>query len=197
MKPNLSRIIPLALGAIAFTLTATASAQDTETILHTFNGNDGSAPFSFLLDPSGNMFGIAFGGGIPGCNTGTCGVVFELASTSSGGWTDTTIHKFNGAGDGNFPLALVRDASGNLYSATNFAGPFSTGTVIELSPNSGGTWSETVLFDFPATPDGAAPGSLLVDASGNLFGAAFAGGDKASGGDGLIFQLTPPTSATK
>jgi uncharacterized repeat protein (TIGR03803 family) len=174
-----------------YQLTPTSSGPWTETTLHTFNGNDGSAPYALLIDSAGNLFGTAFEGGIPGCNTGTCGVVFELSPNSSGGWSDTTIHKFNGAGDGNFPSSIAFDAAGNLYSSTEFAGPFNAGTVIELSPNSGGTWSETVLFDFPTYTDGGSPAGLFVDSSGNIFGTAFNGGDKSSGGDGLIFRLTP------
>lgn len=179
---------------IVFQLAPTSSGPWTETILHTFDGTDGSGPYSFFIDASGTIFGTAFEGGLPGCNTGTCGVVFSL-SPSSAGWTETTIHRFNGARDGNFPYTVVQDASGNLYSAGAFAGPFSNGTVIELSPTSTATWSETLLFDFPSSTDGTFPDALLVDASGNLYGAAFGGGDRTDNGDGLIFQLTPTASA--
>lgn len=176
-----------------YQLAPTSSGPWTETTLHTFNGNDGSAPYSFFIDPSGNVFGTAFEGGISGCNTGRCGVVFEL-SPSSSAWTDTTVHKFNGTGDGNFPYTVAEDASGKLYSAGAFAGPYSAGTVIELSPASGGTWSESVLFAFPTSTDGSLPAALVVDSSGNLYGAAFGGGDRTNNGDGLIFQLTPALS---
>jgi uncharacterized repeat protein (TIGR03803 family) len=175
---------------VVYQLSPTSSGPWTETLLHTFNGTDGSAPHSLVIDPAGNLFGTTFEGGISGCNTGTCGLVFGL-SPNSGGWTETTIHKFNGAGNGNFPYTVVLDQLGNLYSAGSFAGPFSSGTVIELSPGSGGTWSQNLLFDFPLTTDGAYPVALVVDSSGNFYGAAFGGGDSKDNGNGLIFQLTP------
>jgi uncharacterized repeat protein (TIGR03803 family) len=37
------------------------------------------------------------------------------------------------------------DSKGNLYGTTEFGGANQTGTVLELSPASGGGWTETVI----------------------------------------------------
>jgi hypothetical protein len=53
---------------------------------------------------------------------------------------------------GNHPLAgLIFDQAGNLYSTTANGGlgcAYGYGLVFELTPNSNGGWSETVLQDF-------------------------------------------------
>jgi uncharacterized repeat protein (TIGR03803 family) len=162
-----------------------------EKVLHTFNGSDGFFPNNFLIDAAGNLFGVTNqGGNLSDCGGYGCGVVFRI-SRDSGVWTETTIHEMNSVTDGEFVPTIAIDKSGNLYATAELLGPFNNGTVFELSPQSDGTWNETVLFDFPTSTDGQGPVSILVDPSGNVFGAAFSGGDKTNGGDGLIFQLTP------
>jgi uncharacterized repeat protein (TIGR03803 family) len=87
---------------------------------------------------------------------------------------------------------LVRDAAGNLYGTT-FAGgdvhcsPISgCGTVFKLNTSG----KLTTLHRFTGGKDGAYPyyGSLVIDASGNLYGTTFGGG---SSGHGVVFKLTP------
>jgi uncharacterized repeat protein (TIGR03803 family) len=103
---------------------------------------------------------------------------------------------------------LVFDSSGNIYGTTGIGGSNCTnttsrcGTVFELSPSSGGGWSETVLYNFcqsgyPNCADGAFPESgLLMDASGNLFGTTSQGGTgpcvRSGGidGCGTVFELS-------
>jgi uncharacterized repeat protein (TIGR03803 family) len=59
-----------------------------ESILYAFKGsakNDGAYPFAgLILDSSGNLYGVTFGGGTKGCDSHTfgktgCGTVFKLA----------------------------------------------------------------------------------------------------------------------
>jgi uncharacterized repeat protein (TIGR03803 family) len=51
------------------------------------------------------------------------------------------------------------------------------GTVFKLAPNSGGGWTETVLYDFRGAPDGESPGGELTrDAQGYLYGVTGVGG---------------------
>lgn len=85
------------------------------------------------------------------------------------------------------------DASGNLYGTTDTRGAYGKGTVFELV-NSSGTYMEKVLYSFGGTAaDGTDPiASLLLDASGNLYGTTKLGGSTtACGGSGCgtVFEL--------
>ena len=108
--------------------------------------------------------------------------------TQGGGWTQKVLHsfKFNGT-DGAFPYAgVVFDSAGNLYTTTQNGGAYYGGTVVELSPNQGGDWTEKVLHDFnPSTTDGVNPlAGLVIDRAGNLYGTTYEGGAHYSG-DGV------------
>jgi uncharacterized repeat protein (TIGR03803 family) len=71
------------------------------------------------------------------------------------------------------------------------------GTVFELSPQSDGTWKETVLYAFCSLSnctDGEAPGTgpLVRDPEGNLYGTTtFGGAYRNCNGDacGVVFKL--------
>ena len=71
--------------------------------------------------------------------------------------------------------------------------PFGYGTIFELSPESGGSWSESVLHTFTGETDGGIPaGGVILDSAGNLYGTARAGGSSQAGnGGGAAFKLTP------
>jgi uncharacterized repeat protein (TIGR03803 family) len=86
------------------------------------------------------------------------------------------LHAFAGK-DGGGPFAsLILDAQGNLYSTTWSGGTYGRGTVFELTPSSGGRWTETVLHSFCANSrcrDGGLPvAGLVFDSAGNLYGAS-------------------------
>jgi uncharacterized repeat protein (TIGR03803 family) len=184
-----------------------ARAQYTETVLHTFTGQaDGGGPVGGLtLDSKGNAYGTTpSGGNTSDCDSEGCGVVFELSppASGSGPWTETVLYTFSGS-DGSMPESnLLFDANGNLYGTTSFGGNCGgegCGVVFELSPPAGGsgTWTESVLHYFTAGTDGAYPWGLAFDRKGNLYGAAFHGGDTAcSSGCGVVFELSPPASGT-
>jgi uncharacterized repeat protein (TIGR03803 family) len=61
-----------------------------------------------------------------------------------------------------------------------------------------GAQTETVIYNFSGAADGSLPnGALISDASGNLYGTAFAGGDLSvcgGGGCGVVFKLSPSSS---
>jgi uncharacterized repeat protein (TIGR03803 family) len=178
---------------VIFEISPTSSGGMKETALYSFqNSGDGLAPNgSLIADAAGNLYGVASGGA-------NFGVVFELSPSSGGKWTETTLHSFSYS-DGNGPRGpLVFDAAGNLFGVTAGGGSKSNGTVFELSPLSGGGWSETVIHDFMGWPsDGIQPmGGLFMDANGNLYGTTAFGGPYAGpNGDclnhcGTVFELS-------
>jgi uncharacterized repeat protein (TIGR03803 family) len=122
-------------------------------------------------------------------------IVVVLAASSlslHAGATETVIHSFSGT-DGSQPAAaLTPDGAGNYYGTTYGGGIYGFGTVFELSPSSGGGWSETVLYNFTGTADGSQPASSLVrDSGGNLYGSTGAGGSYCQPyGCGVIFELS-------
>src|SRR5271168_958870 len=66
--------------------------------------------------------------------------------------------------DGQAPYAgLVADGKGNFYGTTSAGGVNSKGTVFELSPGPGGTWTEKVLYSFGvSSTDGTTPYSSVI-----------------------------------
>ena len=163
----------------------------THTVLYSFTGQaDGGQPYKGVtLDAQGNLYGTAVVGGHFGaCPEDGCGVVYKLAN-SGGVWTQTVIHYFNG-NDGYGPgSGLTFDAAGNLYGMTPTGGPNAAGVIYQLTPQPDGSWKLHVIHAFTGGNDGASAsaGRLLIDASGNIFGVATAGG---ANGAGTAFRLT-------
>jgi uncharacterized repeat protein (TIGR03803 family) len=97
-----------------------------------FNGTNGAPPCDWAgdaaIDSSGNVYGVAYGGGAYGAGT-----VFKLAS---GSFAYTDLHDFDTNGtDGYLPYGGVSlDSSGSLYGATKVGG---------LSTNYGTVWQIT------------------------------------------------------
>lgn len=173
-------------GGIVFELTP-AGGSWTETVLYSFGAlPDGRAPDAGLVfDTAGNLFGTTRTGG-----NDNVGTVFELAPNGSGGWTETVLHSFGDGDDGFQPLygSLIFDARGNMYGTTQEGGTYAYGTVFELTPAGGGSWTETVLYSFDGE-DGWFPfAGVTFDASGNLFGTTYFGGVNKAGN---VFELTP------
>jgi uncharacterized repeat protein (TIGR03803 family) len=178
-----------------FKLTPNPNGSWTRTLLYSFKGTtDGASPSPLTMDHAGNLYGTTRAGGNATCNNGYgCGVVFELAQNPQGVWTQTVLHTFTGI-DGNTPYdGVILDPAGNLYGTTFFGGSLNFGTVFELTPSSGGTWTESILHSFIAYPnDGDGPvGGLIIDLAGNLYGTTSDGGP---GYYGVVFELMPSSN---
>ncbi|HEY6766353.1 MAG TPA: choice-of-anchor tandem repeat GloVer-containing protein [Candidatus Sulfotelmatobacter sp.] len=171
----------------------------TESVLFSFDGaTQGANANGLVMDSSGNLYGTTgFGGNNSFCHQG-CGVVFKLVSGSVG-WHETVLHAFNGPTDGIEPNGVILDASGHLYGTTYYGGNTTCntqgcGTVFGLAYGVSG-WRESVIHKFSAA-DGKNPTANLVeDASGNLYGTTFFGGNTNSEcgsgyGCGVVFKLS-------
>ena len=199
----------IVFGAITFSLAARAQAQrpgiPTEKIIRDFP-IDSLAPWSpsggLISDAAGNLYGVtSAGGSSQGGNGLGFGTVFEMSPTAEGRWSTKVLYKFREGTDGQIPIGgLVMDSSGNLYGTTQYGGTnvctddfddFSCGTIFELSPNRSGGWSEKILFNFSQNQGYAPISSMVMDAAGNLYGTAGAGGaqEDASALAGTAFEL--------
>ncbi len=164
-----------------------------ENILHSFGGaQNGMTPASSLLRvKNGTLLGTTKAGGSSGAGT-----VFKLTPPTAGKtlWTENILYSFTGGSDGGTPSGEVTvDKSGALYGMTNKGGS-GFGVVFRLTPPSvaGGAWTESVLYTFAGSSDGANPlGGLIFDATGTLYGTTSQGG---ASNCGTVFKLTPPSS---
>ncbi len=161
----------------------------TETILYSFKGGaDAAFPSSALIrDNSGNLYGTTTLGG-----TSNVGAVYQLSPGPGGTWAETVIHSFTGP-DGSLPNGRLQLGPNRvLYGTTDGGGAGDAGTVFQLTPSSGGIWTESVLYSFSGgSPDGGNPmGGVTLGKLGKLYGTAAHGG---ANGAGVVFELDPPT----
>lgn len=153
-----------------------------ETVLYQFGYYDGENPFygDVVFDGTGNLYGGTRNGG-----ANSQGAIFKL-TPQNGGWAESVIYSFSGA-DGSAPLGgPAIDSAGNLYGTTSLGGTGGYGVVYRLQ-SAGLDWSGAILHAFQGG-DGMTPASAVVlDQSGNVYGATQAGGVT---GDGVAFELT-------
>ena len=147
--------------------------------------HDGADPYSALVqDPNGNFYGTTNQGGDQGSGT-----VFKV--TPSGKLT--RLHSFAYA-EGVAPwAALLRGIDGDFYGSTSAGTNQTEGTIFRIT--SQGKFATVYTFcSKPNCTDGATPrGSLIQDASGNLYGTTPGGGTYNGG---TIFKLTPSGKLT-
>jgi uncharacterized repeat protein (TIGR03803 family) len=157
-----------------------------ESPIYNFAGptGDGAGPFAGVIASGGVLYGTTFYGGA----NSDGGSAYSL-TPSGNSWTEALLYSFGAsASDGVNPHApLVYAGSGVFYGTTYNGGASSSGTVYELV-DSGGTWTETVLYSFSGGSDGSNPHSgLVIDGSGVLYGTTVLGG---SHGKGVVYSLT-------
>jgi uncharacterized repeat protein (TIGR03803 family) len=175
-------------GGTVFKLTPSNGGW-TESVLYSFSGgNDGAEPDSgVILDQAGNLYGTTFAGGTghgSGCYYQGCGTVYQLTPSGSG-WKENTLYAFQGGADGYGPAGgLIFDRSGSLYGTTTNGGGGGDGTVFELSPAGGGSWTFTLLYG-----EVGSSASLTMDGAGSLYGTIT--GFWVDGDYGSVFKLTP------
>jgi uncharacterized repeat protein (TIGR03803 family) len=152
-------------------------------VLFRFNQTDGSYPQGDLMfDANGTMYGTAVNGGTYGW-----GLVYTLTQ-SHGSWTENVLYQPRNNGDGQYPWGgVVADSAGNLYGVLEAGGQDGYGAIYKLA-RSGSSWQETTLHSFSFQgQDGAYPESgLIMDASGNLYGAT----SHLPGAGGSAYQMT-------
>jgi uncharacterized repeat protein (TIGR03803 family) len=174
---------------VVFELSPSGAGTWVESDLYEFSGgSDGGYPNGgVVFDSKGNLYGTTEKGG-----DYCLGTIFEVSPKAGGGWAETVLHSFNGA-DGDRPWSdLILDAAGHFYGTTTFGGDYSSGTVFELAPKTGGGWTETVLHSFNGT-DGSGPlAGVILDQAGNLYGTTEDGGNGTY--DGTAFELMPDGS---
>jgi uncharacterized repeat protein (TIGR03803 family) len=164
-----------------FELTPGAHGWGYETLYFFEGGDDGEYPMAGLVfDPAGNLYGTTVAGGTVSECSGGCGTVFELSLRSNGKWKEKVIYRFASIHGPINPVAsLLLDHAGNLDGTTEYgASPREIGgTAFQLTPHTGGSWEESILYDFAKHQDGSQPvGAVVADSSGNLFGTTEAGG---------------------
>jgi uncharacterized repeat protein (TIGR03803 family) len=184
---------------VVFSLTETRNKWKFKA-LRTLSGSTPWGPLT--MDVNGNLYGTTLNGGAH-----FHGTAYEL-SPATGKWKVKILHEFCAQGDTQCPdgaqpqsglayagasIGALYDGVSPLYGTTFFGGDVDTnsGTVFQLTPP-GRKWKETVLHSFCSVfdcADGSSNGDpVIVDGSGNLYGATIGGGAHLGG---AIFRLAP------
>jgi len=160
-------------------------------VLYAFVG--GEQPYltkaGVILDPSGNLYGIAPYGG-----ANAEGMVYKLDTSNQ----ETTLYTFSSAPGGTYLNAgVIRDPAGNFYGTTYDGGPANAGVVYKM--NAAG--HETVLYSFTGGADGRNPQAGVVrDSAGNLYGTTVYGGALPGCtfgfGCGVVYKVDPSGQET-
>ncbi len=166
------------------------------TVLENFSYNTtgGYLYGSLVTDGNGHFFGTTQYGG------GSNGTLFELTvsnPTTTPTAAFTKLYTFTTNGGGYYPEGgLVFGADGNLYGTTVYGGTAGRGTVFQaILPTGGGTTATVnTVYSFTAGADGGNVSStLVVDASGDLFGTS---SDYGANDEGGVFELILSTATT-
>jgi uncharacterized repeat protein (TIGR03803 family) len=149
-----------------------------ERVVYSFgsSSDDGTIPFSALIDVGGVLFGTTSASG-----AGQGGTVFSI--TTNGRLT--TIHNFKGS-NGSAPLADLYNLKGVLYGTTSVGGANNLGTVFRLTK----VGKAMVLYSF-TDGSGQEPRAGLTAIGGTLYGTTFGAKIGSIQNYGNVFSITP------
>ncbi|HLV78804.1 MAG TPA: choice-of-anchor tandem repeat GloVer-containing protein [Chthonomonadaceae bacterium] len=160
-------------------------------VIYTFHGADGSAPFGGLYhrpgDGSGNQYGCATGGGNGSGTIFQFNIKTDVLTTLYTFTPATTVGGLRVNTDGAYPLSVQYGSGGYLYGVCAQGGANGTGTLFKWSPSTG----LIVLHTFGAlngsgqNSDGAFPQQGM---NMGLNGVTPYGG---SNGAGVLYHITP------
>lgn len=175
----------LAIAALLSVLSRNASGSTFKVIYNFTGGQDGANPVdagALAIDANGNLYGTAQFGGA--CGLGT---LFELSPNGSGGWTETVLRSFCGAGNGALPTGAPSVSGGDLSIDTPYGGD-GTGHSWQgcCLPNQGDHFVDQFPYECSSSI-GCIP-FVSVEAS-HFIGVTFAGG---ANGRGVLFGLSTP-----
>jgi uncharacterized repeat protein (TIGR03803 family) len=165
------------------------SVAGVETVLYRFSGqSDGAFPRDLIADATGNLYGVTESSYDSAAANGG---IFKLDTNGQ----LTTLYNFSGGTNGSYPYwRLTTGINGVVYGTTTSGGSVncsvaSCGTAFSFDTTTG---VQTVLHSFNAQPgDGSEPSGGLLNANGNLIGAAAFGGNTYAclSGCGAIYGI--------
>jgi uncharacterized repeat protein (TIGR03803 family) len=160
-------------------------AQNSTTIIFSFQGTSGVNPFAGLIEGTdGFLYGTTVNGGVGNSGAGY-GTVFAMTTNGSLQMSAD----FRGTNGANPYAPLVQGEDGSFYGTTSAGGTNNLGTVFQVTSSG----QLTSLYSFSG-PDGANPyGGLVQGPDGFLYGTTANGGltnGTNATGFGTVFQIS-------
>ena len=169
------------LAAIALATNGSLMFGQTLTTLASFNGATGDQSNTPLIsDGNGNLYGTTFAGGQNGN-----GAIFKVNIASR---SYSILAPFNSTPPSMFNSGVIADANGNFWGATTSGGNFAAGTIFEYVA---GAPTLSTVASFNSATTGYNPmGSVAMDASSNVYGTTWGGGN-----GGTVFEYNASTKS--
>jgi uncharacterized repeat protein (TIGR03803 family) len=156
-------------------------ASGHQTVVHRFEGRDGSTPEAGLSLIDGKLYGTTLEGGT------CCGTVYSIDASNH----FTTVYNFTGGADG-LPISTLVQIGGVIYGTAESDGT-NCGTIFAIDAQHNG---KTVWTFCHSPTDGNYPTGHLAVAHGVLYGTTTAGGGTPCHfhrGCGTVFAFDPKT----